>query len=144
MISLCHVTEKISLKLKIEIFNKIFMLHQDRVWSLPLFLFSFRIKTYVKLQFSAGTISWDKREKKLFNFLNSFSLQFHFLINWERYKYFFLKLLIGLEDIFWNAHLKLSLKRWKLLETVKIFENFDDWFGIVILTRSMDQTKAVL
>ena len=57
------------------------MLHQDRVWSLPLFLFSFRIKTYVKLQFSAGTISWDKREKKLFNFLNSFPLQFHFLIN---------------------------------------------------------------
>ena len=49
------------------------MLHQDRVWSLPLFLFSFRIKTYVKLQFSAGTISWDKRKKtfQLFEFIFS-------------------------------------------------------------------------
>ena len=39
------------------------MLHQDRAWSLPLFLFSFRIKTYVKLQFSAGTISWETENK---------------------------------------------------------------------------------
>ena len=50
--------------------------------------------------------------------------------------------MICLEDIFWKAHFKSETI--KILEIEKVFGNFGDWFGIVILTKSMDQTILII